>query len=700
MHYCKSDLKIIPGIGEKVEQALARINIFRTYDFLFHFPCQIISRKLYPPLYSLKENDQVILKLKIIDIDQPNNIYQKRSKAFTIYCGNETGRINLCYFNYFPNYLLNWAKKDSDILVIGKIDIFNKLKQISHPEIFNPLLANLKLDKYEVIYSLTYGIVNKQIQKYIKWVLDSLINIEEWIPSELIERYNWPSLVSALKKIHYPSNNAQLSPLSPERQRIAFDEMLATQLTINIMRKLKNTNQGIAITTQGSYFNLFCQGLPFELTKGQKSAIEEIFQDQKSPYKMSRLIQGDVGSGKTMVAFAAILNVAEAKLQSVLMAPTDILANQLFLNFQKFCSHLPINVSLLTGKTKPKDSKNILEGLAEGTIDILIGTHAVFQEKVVFKNLALVVIDEQHRFGVNQRLSLVNKGNNPDTLIMSATPIPRSLSLTLYGDMDISRITEKPKDRIRVKTSVLPESKIDEIIASMDKIINDGGKIFWVCPLIDYKEDQPETDRLKTAAQIRAQELAKRFPGKVGLVHGQLDNNAKQEALDKFLNNEYSILVATTVIEVGVDVPDATVMLIENAESFGLAQLHQLRGRVGRGNKASHCLLLYKAPLSNISWERLKTMRESDDGFFLAERDLQLRGSGDIVGVKQSGLPNFKAVDFIFHHNLIAIANEVAKRIIKEDPFLENHKNKKYYQLLSLFSLDFNFEKNTLNILE
>lgn len=687
MHYCKDDLKAIPGIGEKVEQALARLNIFRACDLLFHFPCQIISRKIYPPIYSLKENDQVILKLKIIDIDQPNNIHQKRSKIFTIYCENESGKINLCYFNYFPNYLLNWAQKNSDIIAIGKIDIFNKLKQISHPEVLNPLLPNLKFNKHEVIYPLTYGIVNKQIQKYLKWMLDSIVNIEEWIPKELINKYNWPSFIDAIKKIHNPSNNYHLSPSSLERERIAFDELLANQLTINIIRNYKNKNLGTAITTKGLYFASFCKNLPFELTKAQKSTIEEIFQDQKSNFKMSRLIQGDVGSGKTMVAFAAILNVSEAGLQSVLMAPTDVLANQLFQNFQKFCSHLPVKARILTGKTKTKEKKAILEGLAEGNIDVLIGTHAVFQDKVIFKNLSLVVIDEQHRFGVKQRLSLINKGNNPDTLIMSATPIPRSLSLALYGDMDISRITEKPKDRIKVKTVVLPNSKIEEIIVSLGKIISEGGKIFWVCPLIEHDEENPKSDFSKSAAQTRAYELAKKFPGKVGIVHGQLDNNTKLQALDKFLNNDYYILVATTVIEVGVDVPDATIMIIENAESFGLAQLHQLRGRVGRGNKESHCLLLYKSPLSNISWERLKTMRESDDGFFLAEKDLELRGSGDIIGTKQSGLPSFKAVDFIYHHNLISVASELAKKIIRNDPLLEKLENQKYHKLLSFFDI-------------
>jgi ATP-dependent DNA helicase RecG len=403
---------------------------------------------------------------------------------------------------------------------------------------------------------------------------------------------------------------------------------------------------------------------------------------------MSRLIQGDVGSGKTMVAFAAILNVAEAGMQSVLMAPTDVLAKQLYENFQKYCQNLNIKNALLTGKTKTAARKNILAELEKGELKILFGTHAVFQDKVIFYDLALVVIDEQHRFGVNQRLALVNKGIDPDILVMSATPIPRSLALTLYGDMEISRINEKPKDRIAIKTSILPTSKIDQIITSLNKIIAENGKVFWVCPLVNQAEDNLTNKNNKTAAEERWQELSKNFPGKVGLIHGQLENNQKQQALDNFIEGQFNILVATTVIEVGVDVPDATVIIIENAESFGLAQLHQLRGRVGRGDKASHCILLYQAPISNTSWERLKIMRESDDGFLLAEHDLKHRGSGDVIGTKQSGLPNFKAVDFMSHHHLVALANQCAKTILGQDPWLEKESSQRYLSLLKIFGFD------------
>ena len=346
--------------------------------------------------------------------------------------------------------------------------------------------------------------------------------------------------------------------------------------------------------------------------------------------------------------------------------------------------------ALLTGKTKTKERVRILEELASGEIQILVGTHAVFQDKVNFNDLALVVIDEQHRFGVEQRLALVNKGNNADLLIMSATPIPRSLSLALYGDMEVTRITEKPKARIAIKTSIMPKSKLNEIIKSLDNIIKANGKIYWICPLISEKEDKSLDLKLeKIAVETRMQELSKHYPGIVGLVHGQLDGNLKQENLNKFIQGDYKILVATTVIEVGVDVPDATVIIIENAESFGLSQLHQLRGRVGRGDKASNCILLYDPPIGEISWQRLKILRETDDGFVLAEEDLKLRGSGDIVGTKQSGLPNFKMVDFIAHHHLIALANAQAKAILSEDKMLSMEHNQKYRQLLVIFDFDY-----------
>lgn len=688
MQFWKNNLKDIQGIGPKVEEALGRLNIHSSYDLLFHFPSNIIHKRLYPPLYSLEQGELVVLQLKIFAIDQPNNPHNIRRKQFTIYCENNSGKIDLCYFNYYPQYLLNWAKIGSEIIVIGKVDIYNKLKKISHPEVLNPAKLNLKIDKDENVYPLTYGIINKQLQKYIHLAITSLGEIEEWISLDLIKQNGWDSFTNSLKAIHHSTKAEQLTPYCKERQRLAYDELLATQLMVNLLRKYKDEHSGRSIMGARKYLNNFLQTLPFELTKGQKAAIEDILVDQKSSKKMSRLLQGDVGSGKTIVAFAAMLNTVEAGFQAVLMAPTDVLANQHFLTLEKFCKDMPISYALLTGKTKAKERKRIMEDLANGQLQILVGTHAVFQDKVIFHDLALVVIDEQHRFGVEQRLSLLNKGKDADLLIMSATPIPRSLSLAIYGDMEVTQITEKPKNRIAIKTSILPSSKINEITISLEKILNENGKIYWVCPLVSESEDEDSSIK-KTSVESRAQELAKNYPAMVGLIHGKLDNNLKQETLNKFIKGDYRILVATTVIEVGVDVPDATVIIIENAETFGLSQLHQLRGRVGRGDKASYCILFYKAPISNVSWQRLKILRETDDGFILAEEDLKLRGSGDIVGTKQSGLPNFKVVDFIAHHQLITIANAQAKQIIKDDPLLTLPSSQKYHHLLSIFGFNY-----------
>ena len=727
-----SKLTEIPGLGPKTEEALQRLNITQINDLLWHFPSNILYKQMYHPIYSLKEGDLAVLKVRVIDIDQPNNPNFSRRKPFRIHCGNDSGRLQLLYFNYNPQYLLNWLKIDSEIIVIGKIELFNGFKQVAHPEVFNAAKALPAINEEEIIYPLTYGITNKQLQKYINFALENIQPfsassltkapkalkigdlaqssdipgrvamrlarddesnkfIEEWIDKELIQKFAWDGFKESLAKIHHPKRLLSLE--SKERQRLAYDELLATQLMVNLLRQYKTEQQGRSIKSGNELVRAFLESLPFELTNGQQQAIEEIIHDQKSSNKMSRLLQGDVGSGKTVVAMAAMLNAVEAGAQAVLMAPTDVLANQHFLTFEKLCANLPIKYALLTGKTKAKERLGIMEGLASGEIQILIGTHAVFQEKVLFHDLALVVIDEQHRFGVEQRIALVNKGKKADLLIMSATPIPRSLSLALYGDMDITRISEKPKSRIPITTSIMPKSKLAEIITSLNKILTEQGKVYWICPLVNESED-PESQ--KTSVESRMHDLSKYYPGMVGLVHGQLDAHVKQENLAKFIQGDHRILVATTVIEVGVDVPDATVIIIENAESFGLSQLHQLRGRVGRGDKASHCILLYNAPISDTSWQRLKVIRQHDDGFILAEEDLKLRGSGDVIGTKQSGLPSFKIVDFIAHHQLIALANSQAKKILTNDPELKLASSYKYRKLLEIFG----FNELSFNILK
>lgn len=685
-----TNLSKIPNIGPKTEEALERLNINKISDLLWHFPSNVIHKKLYPSIHSINDGEIVILKMVIIDIDQHSKTNFSRRKPFKIYCSNDSGKINLVYFNYHPQYVLNWAKIGSEIIVIGKIEFFNGLKQIAHPEIHSLNKSLPTIIQNDPIYPLTYGITNKQLQKYISYALNKLEDQEEWIPHHIIAKFNWQSFKKSLEDIHHPKNIRDTSPATGPRSRIAYDELLATQLTINLLRQFKNKQFGRMVLGNGSLVSDFIKNLPFELTIGQQKAIEEILNDQNSNKKMSRLLQGDVGCGKTIIAIIAAINAAEAGSQSVIMAPTDVLATQHFASLEKLFKNLPIKFALLTGKTKNKERTKILAELASGEIQILVGTHAVFQEKVIFNDLALVIIDEQHRFGVEQRIALLNKGNNADLLVMSATPIPRSLSIALYGDMDITRVTEKPKSRIPIKTSIIPKSKLNEIIHSLKNILNNSGKVYWICPLITAEENSNYFDDnlQKTAVETRIQELIKLYPNVVGIVHGQLDNNIKQENLNKFIAGDYKILVATTVIEVGVDVPDATVIIIENAESFGLSQLHQLRGRVGRGNQVSNCILLYTPPISNTSWNRLKILRETDDGFLLAEEDLKLRGSGDIIGTKQSGLPEFHTVDLIEHYPLMSLANEQAKEILSQDPLLQSLQNQKYRKLLSIFGLE------------
>lgn len=685
-----TNLSQIPGIGPKTEEALKRLNINQISDLLWHFPNSIIHRKLYPSIYDLKEGDAAILKVTVQDIDSKDKKNFSRRKPFKIYCGNSTGKVSLVYFNYHPQYILNWAKVGAELIVIGKIEVFNGIKQIAHPEIIPLNKVGSSISKDEPVYPLTYGITNKQLQKYISFALDKLPNHEEWISPEIIKQFQWHSFKDSLQRIHHPHSHGDLTINTKARKRIAYDELLATQLTINLLRQYKNKQNGRAFLSSDVLMDAFIQNLPFELTLGQKKAINEISNDQRSLNKMSRLLQGDVGCGKTIVAVTAMINAVESGAQAVLMAPTDILANQHFQSLEKLLSKLPIKYALLTGKIKGKERKKIMEELENGKIQILVGTHAIFQETVIFKDLGLVVIDEQHRFGVEQRASLINKGNNADLLVMSATPIPRSLSLALYGDMEITRITEKPKSRIAIKTSIIPKSKLDAIVDSIDHILKDNGKIYWICPLIATEDNFNIVDKLptKTAAETRMLELEKFYPKIVGLVHGKLDSSLKQENLNKFVAGEYKILVATTVVEVGVDVPDATVIIIENAESFGLSQLHQLRGRVGRGDKASNCILLYNPPISDISWQRLKILRQTDDGFLLAEEDLKLRGSGDIIGTKQSGLPDFRTVDLMEHYELINLANNQAKSILNMDPNLKLAPSRKFRKLLSIFGFE------------
>lgn len=531
--------------------------------------------------------------------------------------------------------------------------------------------------------SLTAGLSGKILNKAVRIGIEKMPDLPDWQDPAMTKREGWPDFQSALKIIHCPQNEDDLKKIKAAKQRLAYDELLANQLALALVRRNMRRVAGRAIHGDGKIRKAVLDALPFSLTSAQIRVLKEINADMDSPLRMLRLVQGDVGSGKTMVALFAMLNAVEAGAQAALMAPTDILANQHFNSVSKIAVAAGVDVVLLTGRDKGKKRQEILNRIASGQAQIIIGTHALFSEDVVFKDLALTVVDEQHKFGVHQRLSLSEKGRSADMLVMTATPIPRTLALTYYGDMESSQIDELPPGRKPIATRVLPAARLDEVAAALNRALAEGNKVYWVCPLVE------ESEKIDlAAAQERFEYLNRQFAGRVGLVHGKMKGPEKDAVMQKFAGNELDILVATTVIEVGVDVPSATVMVIEHAERFGLAQLHQLRGRIGRGEKASTCLLLYANPLSQTAKARLTAMRETQDGFKIAEEDLTLRGAGEVLGTKQSGLQEFKIADLSVDRDLLTMARNDAKYIMNIDDSLSTERGKALRLLLYLFHKD------------
>lgn len=681
----------IPSVGEKTQEALTRLGIHQIKDLLLHVPSKVTEKLLNPNLRSLKGGEYIAAKVTIENIAPPPKF--SRRNPYKIICSNETGFITLIFFNYRPQYLLNSHNIGQEKIISGKVEIYNGIVTIAHPEIHN--FESEDLSSKIVTYPLTYGIVSRQLTKYVNFALSKL-EMPEWFSGKFLEKHGWPSFKKALSEIHNGDFIDRENDLNFER--LTFDELLAGQISLTQLRNSKKECHGNKVNFSGDLSKKLLNKLGFELTNAQKNVLTEICCDQRSPNQMSRLLQGDVGSGKTLVALIFCLNSIEAAFQSAIMAPTDILANQHY-DFINGVFGDEIRVELLTGKIKGKKRQELLTKLSNHEIDLLIGTHALFQENVVFKKLAAVVIDEQHRFGVNQRQMLSSKGNHPDILSMSATPIPRTLTMTLYGDMDVSILNEKPPGRKAIVTNVMPISKADEIIDSIHKLVENGEKIYWICPLIEEPENDDDQSVAKedlAAAKERFAILDKAFKNDsgesiVGLVHGKMKADEKNKTMNNFQSGAKKILVATTVIEVGVNVPDATIIIIEQAERFGLAQLHQLRGRVGRGDKDSKCLLLYGLKISKVGKERLKIMKESEDGFYLAEKDLELRGGGDILGTKQSGLASFKIADFVNNfrksHNLLVKAKKLAQEIIAIDPGLQGPA-KNFRNLLRIFNKD------------
>ncbi|MGB2196763.1 MAG: ATP-dependent DNA helicase RecG, partial [Planktomarina sp.] len=569
-------------------------------------------------------------------------------------------------------------------LISGKLEVFDHRAQMVHPEYILRPEAQDKLPQFEPVYPLTAGVSGKLMGKAVRAAVDKLPELHEWIEPSVLRDNGWPDFTTAVRQCHAPKGAADVAAHSPARERLAYDEFLAHQLTKAIARAQARVKTGRITAGTGDLQRKVLEQLPYAPTGAQRQAISEIGADMASSRRMNRLLQGDVGAGKTLVGFMALLQAVESGGQGVLMAPTEILARQHLESLRPLADRAGVRVDMLTGRDKSAARRQKLDDLANGAIDILVGTHAVFQDAVAFKDLRLSIIDEQHRFGVQQRLALGAKGTKVDVLVMSATPIPRSLELAQYGDMDVSALYEKPPGRKPITTAAVPLSRLADVIAKLKAAIASGRQAYWVCPLVEESETMD-----LTAAEERFKILRAAFGDDlVGLVHGQLTPAEKDAAMANFVAGKTKVLVATTVIEVGVDVPNATIMVIERAENFGLAQMHQLRGRVGRGEAASTCLLMYQAPLSKSAERRLAIMRDTEDGFLIAEEDLKMRGAGDVIGTAQSGLPRFKVADLEHQSALMATAHQDARMLLQSDPSLTGSRGKAARTLLWLMEQD------------
>lgn len=680
-----SSIDNLSGVGEKRLKLLQKkIGPF-IINLLFYLPVKSINRFENTSLKKIIHGDIITCEVEIIEVNIPPFNYRKKnslSRIITFGVNQEKNvRLDLIYFGQNTEYLKNIYKVGKKVFVSGKFENFNGLGQIVHPDYVITENQINKIPSIETIYPLFQGVNQRFISKIIHESLKKIPDVEEWLSEEVISQYKLPKWKDSLIKIHNPENISDVNIESIYRKRLALDELIVNQISMLIIKdkisKVKNKN---LLQINSNKLDAFFQNLPFKLTKNQTEVINEIKNDIHNEKTMVRMLQGDVGSGKTIVALISMLNSIYDGSQSVLLVPTEILAIQHYNTIKELVKPLKIETSLLLGESKKfhdrKTRLEILKKIEDGSIKIIIGTHALISKKVTYKNLSLAVIDEQHKFGVKQRVEITKKGENVNILVMTATPIPRSLALTAYGDMNISTITEKPKGRKPIKTFVLPQNKIDEVLMSIDRAIKNGALIYWVCPLIEESE---KLDLI--AVNERFEYLQNQFKGiNISLVHGKQNEIEREKAINDFKKGKSKILVATTVIEVGVDVPDATIMVIECVERFGLAQIHQLRGRVGRNDKESSCILLYKTQLSPIAYSRLKILKETDDGFKIAEEDLILRGPGEILGSKQSGNIDFKFVDLYFHSDLIPVARVEAQKLLDNDKTFEKINN-----LLSIF---------------
>ena len=659
--YLLSDLSSIKGVGVKTTNLLKKKKINTIFDLLWKLPKSYIDRSLSRKIKDLKVDETQTITI----VPQKYLFPRIRNLPNRVLCNDETGEIECVFFNSYEGYIKKILPIGKEVTISGKIKFFRNKYQLTNPKYISEDSSLIK-QKHNS-YSLTEGISEKVYNKIMLQVINNLPQINEWHSKKILKNFNNISWNESIKKLHEPENIGKFK--ENFYLRLAFDEIFSTFLVNSEIRKkirkIKKIKKKIETTKQ----NEIISKLDFSLTNDQKKTLSEINKDLGSENKMFRLLQGDVGSGKTIVSLLSAFNTINSGFQVAVMAPTEILARQHFLLAKKI---FPKNISieLLSGKSTYRDKKDILDRLLKKQIDIIFGTHALFQKKVEFKKLGLIVIDEQHKFGVNQRKKLSDKaGKDCDVLLMTATPIPRTLTMTIYGDMDLSIIREKPNIRKPVKTYSKLENKIDDIVKFVNKEIKLGNQIFWVCPLIE------ESKKIDHSSAVQKFEFLKKlFPKQVFLLHGKTTIEEKETILNKFLKNDFKILVSTTIIEVGIDFPNANVIIIENANKFGLSQLHQLRGRVGRGNKESSCILMFKSNLSENAKKRINILKNSNDGFKISEEDMKLRGFGDILGFKQSGIKNFKLADPIHNHNLFILAEQEIKRIESENEDISRFK--------------------------
>lgn len=672
----------LPGVGPRTAPLFDRLlsrpgQQARVVDLLFHLPANLIDRSRRPKIAEAPMDAMVVIQARVVECRRPQGRYAKQ--PYRVLVEDETGDVELVYFLANADWIERSLPLGATRWISGRLELYDGRRQMAHPRVFDEA-GFAKLPPFEAVYGLTEGLQPRFVLRATEEALTRLPALPEWQEPAVLAANKLPGFAEAMRAAHRPDDAAALSPQHPARQRLALDELLASQLALRLMRAKMRRLPGRENRGDGRLARQIEAALPFRLTGAQRRALEEIRADLGSNMRMLRLVQGDVGSGKTVVAALAVASVVECGRQAALMAPTEILARQHYERLAPLMQPAGVRIALLTGRLKASERAAAHAAIAAGDVDVVVGTHALVQGDLVFHDLGLAVIDEQHRFGVQQRFALGAKGLGVDVLLMTATPIPRTLALTAFGDMDISALDEKPPGRTPISTRALPASRIGEVVAGLQRALAQGAQAYWVCPLVEENEDLD-----LAAAEARAADLRHYFGDAVGLLHGRMKGPEKDAAMEAFQHGDTRVLVATTVVEVGVDVPEATIMVIEHAERFGLAQLHQLRGRVGRGARESSCLLLYKGPLSEAAKARLMVLRQTEDGFRIAEEDLRLRGEGELLGTRQAGLPGFRLADITAHARLLAIARDDAELVLRRDPDLVSERGQALRALLYLF---------------